>query len=134
MPFPNLAGRPKGVPNRLAQMQRDFAEKVCYGMERDAKGREDFILHVRKELFAGTLPAIIQQTLFFWLLGKPVDYVDVTVTKDEFVGLPLDQLRLKAKQLEQELADIEAGKDSMPDPDEDVIDVVAVPEQHRLTA
>lgn len=92
-------GRPKGLRNKQTMEQRAFAEAVCYGL--DGMGREAFIAFTAQRLFAGALPPSVEQLIYFYLLGKPVERVEVQDMTGSLGQLTPEQLEQRALQLAQ---------------------------------
>lgn len=90
-------GRPKGLKNKQTSEQRKFAEEVCYG--RDGKGRQEFVDMVRLQLLTGTLPQGVYALLLYYLLGKPVERVEVRALPADYSDMTAEQLRERALQI-----------------------------------
>ena len=87
-------GRPKGRLNNQTLEQRAFAARVCYGQ--DGQGKKDFEEHCRKALLAGSLPPGIQLLIFHYLLGRPVERIELKTDEREFEALTTEQIRARA--------------------------------------
>lgn len=58
---------------------------------------DEFVKSQRVQALAGLLPPVILQTWLHYLIGKPLDRVEVKDTTDELEGITIDQLRERAR-------------------------------------
>ena len=118
-PHPHPPGRPKGIPNKIALAQRQFAEAVCYGPDglNREQGKKEFAMFIRQQMLAGELPPIVFQTLIFYLLGKPQERIEIS-NAEEFQGVSIDELRQRLDRLRLE-ADSLATIDVAPQKSDD---------------
>ena len=108
MPYPNLAGRPKGSNNTLAILQRRIAEFMHYG----PGGKTDeaileFAAQQRKELLSGTMPPLIRLRWLDYLLGKPEEHIEISVNPEEYVGMNPEVLRARIARLAEEAQELQ---------------------------
>ena len=90
-------GRPKGLLNQRPLAQREFAERICYGV--DGKGREEFETKVRALMLAGVLDAGIFKLVLYYLLGKPVERIEVSDKTDDASDLTQAEVIARASAL-----------------------------------
>lgn len=93
-------GRPKGLQNKQTREQKEFAQRVLYGQSLSAEGKREFEQWVRAKFYAGLLPDSVMKLIFFYLLGKPVEHVELNVNESaELAGLSKEDLKQRAREL-----------------------------------
>jgi len=106
---PRRVGRPKGVLNKQTLEQRAFAERVLHG--KDGKDKERFENHVREQMYQGTLPPAIFQLLVFYLYGRPVERVELSVP--ERAPRSPEELKARARALLAAAQEVAAKNDAI---------------------
>lgn len=69
---------------------------------------------LERDLLAGTLPAAIEQMLWYYAYGKPVEQVNMSITHEDLSSLTIEQLQDRARALTRELEEAEALNNAIP--------------------
>jgi hypothetical protein len=109
--LPPGPGRPAGRKNNITVQQRAVAEMVLG--KPGTPEFDEFVLSQRKQALAGILPPGILQLWMFYLLGKPIERVEVKDTTQDFEGVTAEQLRERATIVAQRVVE-----ETMPQGDE----------------
>lgn len=112
-------GSPNGATVRMSKEGREFCKKILEGGE--------YLESLMRRIKADTLPMGIEQLLYFYAYGKPVENIDVTVNEapQDLSGMTEEELAQRAELLARvvraEKLKHEIGIDRQPlDPDKQV--------------
>jgi hypothetical protein len=84
-------GRPKGLRNKITLQQRHVAEMVLG--KPGTPEFDSFVQSERQAILDGTMDSRIKTLWMHYLLGKPVDRVEVKEVEDDFSDLSAEHLR-----------------------------------------
>ena len=123
MAWPKAGGKPKGAVSaaqvRMSKEGREFCKAILDDPE--------YVASLKRRLMADTLPMGIEQLLYYYAYGKPVENIDVTVneapqdlssfTEDELA----ERAELLARVVRAEKIKNEVGVERQPlDPDKQI--------------